>query len=161
MVRCRNSGSKRAVMWLSGFEVGPTLRHATMGAKCHLRKLRSQVQCRRRCEAIQAGRAMDYDKSKMATVYDEARSLTPEGLRQWLDLLSRDARLLPGALVVDLGCGTGRFSEPLAEAFFRPRHSLGASPAEDARSGSSEAAKQPRRLPSSISTIAAAARTKA
>jgi len=60
---------------------------------------------------------MDYDKSEMATVYDEARSLTPEGLRQWLDLLSRDARLLPGALVVDLGCGTGRFSEPLAEHF--------------------------------------------
>ena len=28
------SGSKRAVTWLSGFEVGPTLRHATMGAKC-------------------------------------------------------------------------------------------------------------------------------
>jgi hypothetical protein len=27
-------GSKRAVTWLSGFEVGPTLRHATMGAKC-------------------------------------------------------------------------------------------------------------------------------
>lgn len=60
---------------------------------------------------------MDYDKSEIATVYDEARSLAPEALRQWLDLLSRDAGLVSGALVVDLGCGTGRFSEPLAEEF--------------------------------------------
>src|SRR4030095_4757240 len=28
---------KRAVTWLSDFEVGPTLRHATMGAKCQNR----------------------------------------------------------------------------------------------------------------------------
>ena len=35
-------GSKRAVTWLSGFEVGPTLRHATMGAKCHWRARQKQ-----------------------------------------------------------------------------------------------------------------------
>jgi ubiquinone/menaquinone biosynthesis C-methylase UbiE len=58
---------------------------------------------------------VDYDKSEVAAVYDQARSFSPEGLQQWLDLLSRDAGLVPGALVVDLGCGTGRFSEPLAE----------------------------------------------
>ena len=29
--------TKRAVAWLSGFEVGPTLRHATTGAKCQQR----------------------------------------------------------------------------------------------------------------------------
>jgi len=29
-----STSSKRAVTWLSDFEVGPTLRHATMGAKC-------------------------------------------------------------------------------------------------------------------------------
>jgi ubiquinone/menaquinone biosynthesis C-methylase UbiE len=60
---------------------------------------------------------MDYDKLEIATVYDEARSFSREGLQRWLDLLSRDAGLVPGALVVDLGCGTGRFSEPLAEHF--------------------------------------------
>jgi ubiquinone/menaquinone biosynthesis C-methylase UbiE len=60
---------------------------------------------------------MDYDKSNIAAVYEEARSFSPEGLQQWLDLLSRDAGLVPDALVVDLGCGTGRFSEPLAEHF--------------------------------------------
>ena len=60
---------------------------------------------------------MDYDQSEVAAVYDQARSLSLEGLQQWLDLLSRDAGLLPDAVVVDLGCGTGRFSEPLAEHF--------------------------------------------
>jgi hypothetical protein len=32
--------------------------------------------------------AMDYDKSDIAAIYDAARALTPEGLRQWLDLIS-------------------------------------------------------------------------
>jgi ubiquinone/menaquinone biosynthesis C-methylase UbiE len=60
---------------------------------------------------------MDYDKSDIADVYDEARSFSTEGLRRWLDLLSRDGNLTQGSLVVDLGCGTGRFTEPLADHF--------------------------------------------
>jgi ubiquinone/menaquinone biosynthesis C-methylase UbiE len=60
---------------------------------------------------------MDYDKSGIATVYDEARTFSSEGLRQWLDLISRDARPAPGSLVLDVGCGTGRFAEPLADHF--------------------------------------------
>jgi ubiquinone/menaquinone biosynthesis C-methylase UbiE len=57
---------------------------------------------------------MDYDRSDIPTVYDEARTLTPQGLRLWLDLLSAhiDRGTIP--LILDLGCGTGRFSEPLA-----------------------------------------------
>jgi ubiquinone/menaquinone biosynthesis C-methylase UbiE len=54
---------------------------------------------------------MDYDRSEIATVYDEARGFAPGGLRQWLDLVSRDSSLVPDALVADLG------SEPLAEQF--------------------------------------------
>ena len=60
---------------------------------------------------------MDYDKSDIASVYDEARGLAPETLRQWLSALS--ARLAGRVVsrIVDLGCGTGRFTEPLAEHF--------------------------------------------
>jgi len=39
---------------------------------------------------------MDYDKSDIASIYDEARTLTPERLGQWLDLLG--ARLLVWSL---------------------------------------------------------------
>jgi hypothetical protein len=37
------AGSIRAVTWLSGFEVGPTLRHATMGRKVQKRTVPSVV----------------------------------------------------------------------------------------------------------------------
>jgi len=60
---------------------------------------------------------MDYDASAISTVYDEARGLAPERLQQWLDLVARDAAPRKGSLIVDFGCGTGRFSEPLAERF--------------------------------------------
>src|SRR5262245_11611771 len=57
---------------------------------------------------------MDYDKTAIATTYDAARSYAPEVLRLWLDLVAVHA---PPAceLVVDVGCGTGRFTVPLAE----------------------------------------------
>jgi len=60
---------------------------------------------------------MDYDKSDIAMVYDEARALTPERVRQWRDVLALD--LAPAAIttVADLGCGTGRFTELLARHF--------------------------------------------
>ena len=60
---------------------------------------------------------MDYDKSDIATVYDEARAFVPEVLRQWLDLLSTHVDGGRVSLIVDLGCGTGRFTEPLAAHF--------------------------------------------
>ncbi len=60
---------------------------------------------------------MDYDASAIATIYDSARGLAPELLERWLDLVARDVNPAPGALIVDVGCGTGRFSGPLAERF--------------------------------------------
>jgi ubiquinone/menaquinone biosynthesis C-methylase UbiE len=60
---------------------------------------------------------MDYDKTSISTVYDQARGLAPEGLQRWLDLVARDASPAQGSLIVDVGCGTGRFCEPLAERF--------------------------------------------
>ena len=60
---------------------------------------------------------MDYDKSTIPTVYDQARGLAPDVLQRWLDLVARDASPAQGSLIVDVGCGTGRFCEPLAERF--------------------------------------------
>jgi ubiquinone/menaquinone biosynthesis C-methylase UbiE len=58
--------------------------------------------------------AMDYDESEIAKTYDEARALTPARRRRWQRLLSEHVDRTAISLVVDLGCGTGRFSEMLA-----------------------------------------------
>jgi ubiquinone/menaquinone biosynthesis C-methylase UbiE len=60
---------------------------------------------------------MDYDKTEIATTYDRARALAPETARLWQDLLSADIDRTAISLVIDLGCGTGRFSELLAAHF--------------------------------------------
>jgi ubiquinone/menaquinone biosynthesis C-methylase UbiE len=57
---------------------------------------------------------MDYDQSGIATTYDEARALTPARRRRWQRLLSAHVDRTAISLVVDVGCGTGRFSEMLA-----------------------------------------------
>ena len=60
---------------------------------------------------------MDYDQSGIATTYDEARALTPARRQHWQRLLSAHVNRTAISLIVDLGCGTGRFSEMLAAAF--------------------------------------------
>jgi len=59
---------------------------------------------------------VDYDKTRIATTYDAARGYRPEVLKQWLDLVAAHAPS-PLGLIVDLGCGTGRFTQPLAQRF--------------------------------------------
>jgi ubiquinone/menaquinone biosynthesis C-methylase UbiE len=61
--------------------------------------------------------AMDYDKTEIAADYDRARALAPETARLWQELLSTDIDRASVSLVIDLGCGTGRFSELLAAHF--------------------------------------------
>jgi ubiquinone/menaquinone biosynthesis C-methylase UbiE len=59
---------------------------------------------------------MDYDQSEIAANYDEARALTPGRSARWQRLLSSHVDRTAISLVVDLGCGTGRFSGMLAAA---------------------------------------------
>jgi len=60
---------------------------------------------------------MDYDATEIGTAYNKARALAPETLRIWQDLLSVHIEKAAISLVIELGCGTGRFSELLAAHF--------------------------------------------
>jgi ubiquinone/menaquinone biosynthesis C-methylase UbiE len=60
---------------------------------------------------------MDYDQTDIATSYDKARALAPETRELWQHLLSGHIDRRAVSLIIDLGCGTGRFSELLAGQF--------------------------------------------
>jgi trans-aconitate methyltransferase len=53
----------------------------------------------------------------IASIYDEARAVTPARQRRWRDLLAAHVGRSAISLVVDLGCDIGRFSEILAAEF--------------------------------------------
>lgn len=61
--------------------------------------------------------ALDYDKTRLAASYDQARGYSPEVLRLWLDRIQARVPREAVSRIVDLGCGTGRYSFALAEAF--------------------------------------------
>ena len=60
---------------------------------------------------------MDYDRAEIVATYDRARALTPEALSVWKRLLTRHIDRAVISRAVDVGCGTGRFSELLAAEF--------------------------------------------
>ncbi len=60
---------------------------------------------------------MDYDTTNIAAVYDSGRRYSPEILQHWLDLFSTHVPKDRVSRIIDLGCGTGRYSEPLAVHF--------------------------------------------
>lgn len=57
---------------------------------------------------------MDYDKTEMPSAYDRGRSYSPEQLARWLDVVADSIGTAPVRTIVDLGCGTGRYSVGLS-----------------------------------------------
>jgi ubiquinone/menaquinone biosynthesis C-methylase UbiE len=57
-----------------------------------------------------------YDSTNVNKVYDSSRKLPPETLHLWLDAICSNITK-PIQTIADLGCGTGRFSVPLAKKF--------------------------------------------
>ena len=55
------------------------------------------------------------DYSKIAEHFDQARPLTDQNIKIWLDMISSRAGRLTDSRVLDLGCGTGRIAIPLAK----------------------------------------------
>jgi ubiquinone/menaquinone biosynthesis C-methylase UbiE len=60
---------------------------------------------------------MDYDKTRMPSAYDAGRSYPPAVLAFWLEVISRWVPQGTVWDIVDIGCGTGRYSAALANHF--------------------------------------------
>lgn len=54
------------------------------------------------------------DYHNIALSYDQGRPLLEQNLDLWLELVARFSKMSEGARMLDLGCGTGRFSIPMA-----------------------------------------------
>jgi len=60
---------------------------------------------------------MDYDTTDIAVGYDRGRDHGPEVLQLWMNVVSSYVGKERINTILDLGCGTGRFTEGLAEHF--------------------------------------------
>ena len=60
---------------------------------------------------------MDYDRTSIPAVYDRGRDHGPEFLDLWMRTIESHVEGRPIRTILDLGCGTGRFSEGLANQF--------------------------------------------
>jgi ubiquinone/menaquinone biosynthesis C-methylase UbiE len=60
---------------------------------------------------------MNYDETNIPAVYDIGRAYSPQVLASWLDLISQGSCRDRIRRIVDIGCGTGRFSAPLTVHF--------------------------------------------
>ncbi len=58
---------------------------------------------------------MDYDNTKIPQNYDLARSYDNDALEMWLDQICKHIPSEGISKVLDLGCGTGRYSRALSE----------------------------------------------
>ena len=60
---------------------------------------------------------MDYDSTDIPVVYDRGRDHGPEMLQLWMNYVASCVGEQRLNTILDLGCGTGRFSESLAARF--------------------------------------------
>jgi ubiquinone/menaquinone biosynthesis C-methylase UbiE len=60
---------------------------------------------------------MDYDQSEIPAAYDLGRDHGPAVTALWMAEISRRVADRPIRTILDLGCGTGRFSNALATRF--------------------------------------------
>jgi ubiquinone/menaquinone biosynthesis C-methylase UbiE len=60
---------------------------------------------------------MNYDETNLPAAYDAGRAFAPEVLAAWLDVTSKGTCKGEIRRILDVGCGTGRFSAPLAVRF--------------------------------------------
>jgi ubiquinone/menaquinone biosynthesis C-methylase UbiE len=60
---------------------------------------------------------MDYDRTKIPETYDRSRDHGPEVLDLWMRAIGAHVDTTTIHAILDLGCGTGRFSQSLAEYF--------------------------------------------
>jgi ubiquinone/menaquinone biosynthesis C-methylase UbiE len=61
--------------------------------------------------------SMDYDQTDIPANYDRGRDHGPELLELWMQAIAAHVRNASIDCILDLGCGTGRFSEALAACF--------------------------------------------
>jgi len=71
---------------------------------------------------------MDYDLTNIPETYDAARSYDSATLAQWLTHICSHVPIRDVSEILDLGCGTGRFSKALADQF--KAHVTGIDPSE-------------------------------
>jgi SAM-dependent methyltransferase len=60
---------------------------------------------------------VDYDLTSIPAVYDRGRDHGPEVLNLWMSVIESHVEAGCIKTILDLGCGTGRFSESLASRF--------------------------------------------
>jgi len=62
-------------------------------------------------------KSFDYDASDIHKSYNKGRELPPEVINQWVKMLACHCPPDSVHTIVDVGCGTGRFTSPLADHF--------------------------------------------
>lgn len=60
---------------------------------------------------------MNYDQTEMPESYDAGRAYAPEVLQRWLEIVADGVGQRQVSNILDLGCGTGRYSLALADYF--------------------------------------------
>jgi ubiquinone/menaquinone biosynthesis C-methylase UbiE len=73
--------------------------------------------CTKRSRRAVLFRNMDYDATDIPVAYDRGRNHGPEVLNLWMNVVSSHVEGQCIKTILDLGCGTGRFSEALAVRF--------------------------------------------